>query len=390
MRRALAAVLLLACGEGPDDLFVVGGRTLSASGLGLDGVPVNATRNIGGNCDEHGTPMRGVESEDGGQFSFDFIRVEVQSLVDAEPICVRLTAGFPSGAQAWSNLQYFPNRLTLGDLRDWQAGLAVDDAGVASVMPVVPQGQTTSCRGTFPSTEVVVHGLVARFDGGIAWEQTDTVLRRELITSNDGITRFALRYAQVPLQLQPEALEDFTFDVAAEAKRIGCVEVSGGGSLGAPGPYQVVTRWRSPGRVTVRGVLTPVSRGARCDGLGAPCALTDGVPHAVTLPRPTNRFTLRLAREAKIRAVVFRDALVDTSLLSAEELSVRNGSDARIARLDAGTPDPLDEIVFLENGDPARRVFWVFVLDEPVGPGAVVELELARSFYRLGELSLFE
>jgi hypothetical protein len=77
--------------------------------------------------------------------------------------------------------------------------------------------------------------------------------------------------------------------------------------------------------VSLQVTLTPVSRGASCDGLPGPCELTDGVPGGVELFVPRNRFTVRLARPALIRAVVFRDALVDTTIQPAEELSVKSG-----------------------------------------------------------------
>lgn len=385
MRRALV-LLLCACGAGPDDLFVIGGRTTSMLGEGLDGVPVTALRQQGGGC-SRGKVLRGVDSADGGLFSFDFIRVEVQSLSGETSTCVRLQADFESGAAAWTDMYFFPNRLTLPDFTDWRGGLAIEDGGVPRFTPVLPaETALNDCRGNFPPREEVLHGLVARLDGGIAWETTDRTVRYELDDAGSTVKQI---YEPVPLLLRPEALEDFTLDVTLEAKRYGCFEVSGGGSLGMPGPFVTHTHWASPGTVRVQGRMLPVSRAARCDDFPDPCSLTDGRPGAVILPRPMNNFRIRLARSARIRAILIRDALTDSPGPTVDEVSIRVGTDSLTETIVA-SPRHLDEIEFVGDGIPLER-HWLYIpLSREVGLGSTVELEFSRVFFRLGEISLFE
>ncbi len=385
MLLLLLLVLVASCGQGPDDLFIVSGRTVTAAGEPLPGVPITATRSRDVNCGE-GRRLRDQPSGDGGVFSFDFVRAEIQQLGEVTATCSRLAADFPSGTRVWTDLAFFPYRLQLPEWSDWSPSLTLDDAGVPHFAPAVEPSTLAQCRGTFPERELVSHGLVARAGGALAWEQTDTVLR--LDTPDGGVVPES-SYAPVPLVLPPEALEDFDVGVTVGAKRLGCVDVAGGGALGAPGPFQVTTRWSSPGEVRLKGRLTPASRGATCDRMPQPCALTDGSLEPVVFTEPTNRFTLRLPQPARVRALAFRGGLVDV-LLRTEEVSVRAGSDAVTVRFDGGMPESLDDLFFLDDGTPLRRAHRLVVLERPLGPASVIELETTRTFHQLSELSLFE
>ncbi|MBL8956106.1 MAG: hypothetical protein JNK82_35360 [Myxococcaceae bacterium] len=383
MKRALF-LLLMSCGAGPDDLFVVGGRTLTRAGEGQPDVPLSVTR-VRGCRDEAATRLRESASGDGGEFSFDFVRVEVQSLSDETPICTRVEAAYPGGARVWSRLSFLPYRLQLPDFTDWQANLTLD-GGVPQLTRAVDEQTLTECRGTFPEREVVEHGVTVRTSTGLAWEATDHVLKNVV---RDGGFTVQTVYEPVPLELPPEALEDFDVEVTAEAKRIGCVDVAGGGNLGLPGPFQVNTRWASPGTLKLRGTEPAASRGGRCDDLPEPCPLTDGSLEPVLFAEPTNRFTLRFDRPVSVRAVAFRGGLTDYTL-RAEELSVRAGSDATTVRPDGGEPDSLDDLAYVPNGELARRSYRLFVLDRRLLPATVIELETTRTFFGLAEISLFE
>jgi len=377
--------LLAACGAGPDDLFIVSGRTVTRDGEPLSGVRISADRQRG--CRESlSTPLRDTRSGDGGSFSFDFIRVEVSSLSEDVALCTRVKAHFPSGAEVWTTTGFLPYRLQLPDWNDWTASLSLDDGGVPRFDRVLDEGGLTECRGSFPDREVVEHGLTARAASGTAWEVTDHVLQRSV---PDGGVSPLTTYVKVPISLPPEALEDFAVDVSAEARRIGCVEVIGSDSLGAPGPYQLVTRWSSPGSVPLRGQLTPASRGATCDDLQEPCFLTDGDLEPRLFDPMRQTFTLRLQRPARVRAIALRGGLMDISFVP-EEISVRAGSDAMRLRPDGGTPDALDDIVILPSGALARRAFRLYVLDRPLAASSVIELEAQPAFYGLAEISLFE
>lgn len=383
---AVLAAALSTCGQSPDDLFVLGGRTVSETGAPLDGIPIQATRKYGGACND-GSRLKETTSADGGLFSFDFVRVEVQSLSEATTTCVRVGAAFESGAQAWTDMYFFPNRLVLPDFSDWRGGLSFNDAGVPRFTPVLPESAPMkTCEGNFPKREERIHGLVARSDGGSVWETSDRVLR---FSVDDAGVVLGETYEPYTMQLTPETLEDFDVDVSLQAKRLGCVEVSGGGSLGMPGPFVTHTRWASAGTVRARGTKRPVSRGARCDDFLGACPLTDGSPLAAELPRPMNQFRIRLTRPASISAIVIRNGLTDTGLVPNPALSIRVGTDSLTVPL-AGLPDVLDQIQFLEDGSSVRRT-WLYVpLPRPVGDGVTVELELDRVFFRLGEISLFE
>jgi hypothetical protein len=390
-RRALALLLAAACGPGPDDLFVVGGRVLSQRFEPLDAVPVSVSRTLSDGCAPDGELLHRERSADGGLFSFDLLRVEVQAIYRGGVICTRLQADYPSGAAAWADFYTFPSQLTLPDFNDWAPHFSVDPDGGVSFVPVIPEDRPLAqCSGNFPTQETVVHAVEVRIvDGGTLWEQSDHLNHIEVVDAGSTVIIVKEELEPVVLELPPDVLEDAPVELTLEAKRLGCIGVTGNlGGLGLAQPYEVITRWSNPERVRAQGTRRPVSRGARCAGFVADCPLTDGDPTPISLREPTNDFRLTLAAPALVRTIVLRGVQEANGRPPNTQLSVRVGMQSVTVDL-LEDQEGLDDLVFLSDGQYATRDWRRVVLPAALGPSTDVALELNRDIVRIGEISLF-
>lgn len=370
MRRALLIVLLAACGEGPDDLFVISGQTASPDGSGLGGVQVSVFRSR----PEDQMQLRSTVTPDGGAFSFDLVRAEVESLSSDDVWWTQVWAQFSSGTIAWTELAWYPQRVELPPFYDWRPGVTID-GGVVRFTPIVPADG--ECEGR----SRVVHAVTLSTSQGTLWEQSDVLAR----PAADGGTLLE----RAPIVLTDDMLEDGLVTFSLRAKRVDC-DAPFPGLRDAP-PYRLTTSWWGAAHGSLTGTRRAVSRGARCPEVSPSggCHLTDGSMNFTGLPRPTTRFRLELAAPASIRTVLLRFAVSPLDLPPATSLTARAGGDELTVPLSSAQV-VLDDATGLGDGSTGRVEWTRVVLPRALRPSPSVELELDTPLVQLGELSLFE
>ncbi len=379
MRRALLLVVLAGCGASPDDLFILSGRTVGADGAPLDGVDVTAARIRFWPMQE---TLRTVQSADGGQFSFELVRAEIESLSRENLWFTRVEASFPSGAQTWTDLALYPPQLKIPTLYDWPPGFTVVDGGVVAFTPIAPVGR--DCTG-LPETGYLAHAVVVTDEHGQRWQQSDLLARHPGPDAGLAFATFEAR----PIVLHPDVLEDGPLSLSMEAKRFGCFVIAGGGVGGAEA-HIIETHWRNPTVRFIAGTRRPASRGAACPEVRAGiCPVTDASSAPFLLPRPMLRFRLTLRDAAAIQSVVLRNVITPYDLPHIARLELRAGGDEQIVHV-PNEQVTLTEAIALDD-DTIGRVDWKhIVLPRPLAKAQEIELELDTPVLQLGEISLFE
>lgn len=379
MRRLLLLVVVAGCGAGPDDLFILSGRTVGTDGAPLDGVDVTASRIRYWPLQD---PLRTVQTADGGQFSFDLVRAEIESLSRESLWLTHVEARFPSGAEVWTDLALYPPQLRLPALYDWNPGFSVDDAGVVDFEPIVPAGR--DCSG-LPEGGHIAHAVIVTDEHGMLWQESDLLAR--LGADDAGVAVDSLEPRQIALH--PDVLEDGVVWLGMEAKRFGCLIIAGGG-LGGAEVHVIETRWRSDEVRSVAGKRKPASRGAACTGVRAGlCPLTDGSATAFLLARPTLRFQLQLKEPANVSSVVLRNLVTPYDLARVSRIEVHAGGDSLTVRIPDEQVTLYDAIVLEEEA--IGRVDWKRIeLPRPLARAQEIEIELDVPAVQLGEISLFE
>jgi hypothetical protein len=108
----------------PDDIFPLKGTVTSADPV--EGQVIKLLRDskqagFGGCSGALATDFKQTTADANGNFSFEVFRAQTQSLTNFSPFCFRVSAQFPSGSRAWSDLSGIFDETHLSPLPDWQA-----------------------------------------------------------------------------------------------------------------------------------------------------------------------------------------------------------------------------------------------------------------------------
>jgi hypothetical protein len=387
MRRLALTMLLMAagCGQGPDDILSVRGSLLGAADEPVSGGtvqlqrhPHSAAPSLFEVC-EGSEPLKSTTSQDDGSFSLALLRAEAQTLASGGPAnatCITLRTAFDSGTRVASHVLDPFYDLQLPPMTDWQPNLQLRADGTVSYRPVMPFDAPNECQFSFE--QYVGHRLTVWQGSDRFWETTDLVRGPDHAFTHQDAT------------LPPEALEDVNGTMSIDGHRSGCgTSVGGEFPKGENRSVRANRVWESPERAPVNGSTVPISRGARCQGLGEPCPLTDGKAVPVVLEPSRRALHLTLSAPAAIRVVVFRS-------LSTNAATVRLVAGTQSDPIELGdhrwTPRPY-VVASTMQGQPVFAKVGQFLrleLPKPLGVSDGIDLEFDAPVTALAEVSFFE
>lgn len=296
------ALLLTGCFN-PDDIFPVKGRLESIDAVTAQ--PVRLTREAQvnfGPCTGNGQPFKETTASEQGDYGFELFRAQTQSLSGFGAYCFRAETTFPSGSEAWSDLQGIFDETRVATLRDWRPEASVGDGGVLRFTPPIP----------LPDDRAVLDGSVVTAldhrvewrtsDGGLAWRADDHL---QAFTRDPEAAAVPVR---VDLVLDDETLEDFAGELTLRAH----LGEYGEETFGPRGGRQYFESQLVAGqRLSLVGAKVPLTRGLACPDVATPCPLTDG-DLTVKDVELREGFTLTLPSATEVSKLVLRG--VETSL----------------------------------------------------------------------------
>ena len=376
-------VLTLACAActNPDDILAAHGSVSSVDPV--DGQVVRLLLHIDehptwflvGELDSLPTPLKETRADAEGKFGFEVFRVETR-----RARWFRVETTFPSGSDAWSDLDFYGPETRLPPLLDWRAAPSLD-GGVLHFDPPVPWPDELT-----PGVELTHREQLVTSDGGLAWQAED----RFQVPDESAEYPGSYQLAREPLVMDEPRLEDFEGTLSLSAYLLDSNQDAAFLFSGV-----LPTRMRAAERLALRGTRVPLSRGLECPELATPCPLTDGALTEVDAGM-IDAVSFKLATPAVVSAVVLRGAWVVEDLIRV----VLAQDDGGIGGEFTGTVRSGDLGAFGSGGSPQMRLqdggwgqlkltYLVIPLDAGT-PTSRVTLEFPGGLARIQEVSVFE